>query len=288
MKYTSILLFCFAVVFSFQLGFAQKYKPDTTLTYSEFLQQCVEFKSKTNVQEVWVVNFWASWNSPSLRAIPGIKEVHGKYKNKPVRFVSISVDKIRSKWEKRLKQYEMPWEHLNVPKQSDYDFLRRAFRHNKLPGLFVVTRTGSINRVQDKTELLAVLLNETKGLPNKPYQKPKTSSPVSPPAVVTVTNPTAESEKPSKPAVADTKPDPVKPSKPDPVKPEPTKPEPSKPEPSTPSNSGTTWVTHKVTKGDTLFSLYRKYGVSVSQIKKNNKMKDNNIKIGQVLKIKKK
>jgi|GEM_PF-6715727 LysM repeat protein len=42
-------------------------------------------------------------------------------------------------------------------------------------------------------------------------------------------------------------------------------------------------ICYKVLKGDTLFSISKKYGVSIDTIKNLNKLKDNNIKIGQTL-----
>lgn len=44
-------------------------------------------------------------------------------------------------------------------------------------------------------------------------------------------------------------------------------------------------LTHKITKGDTLYSLSLKYGISVDEIKKKNNLTSNNLSIGQVLKI---
>jgi len=45
-------------------------------------------------------------------------------------------------------------------------------------------------------------------------------------------------------------------------------------------------VTHEVIKGDTLYSLSKRYGVSVVTIQKLNNMSDNDLKIGQILIIK--
>ncbi|MEN8214081.1 MAG: LysM peptidoglycan-binding domain-containing protein, partial [Pseudomonadota bacterium] len=45
-------------------------------------------------------------------------------------------------------------------------------------------------------------------------------------------------------------------------------------------------ITHKVKKGETLSSIGRKYGVSVSSIKSSNKLKSNTVRIGQKLRIK--
>jgi len=45
-------------------------------------------------------------------------------------------------------------------------------------------------------------------------------------------------------------------------------------------------IDHIVVKGDTLYSISRKYGLSVSELQKLNNLKDNNISIGQTLKVK--
>ncbi|MBS4040262.1 MAG: glucosaminidase domain-containing protein [Flavobacteriales bacterium] len=59
--------------------------------------------------------------------------------------------------------------------------------------------------------------------------------------------------------------------------------------PSSNSNSSieTTLIkTHRVEKGDTLYSLSRKYQMTLEELKKMNNLNDNNISIGQILKVK--
>ena len=43
---------------------------------------------------------------------------------------------------------------------------------------------------------------------------------------------------------------------------------------------------HTVVKGDTLYSISRKYGLTVTELQKINNLKDNTISIGQTLKVK--
>lgn len=47
----------------------------------------------------------------------------------------------------------------------------------------------------------------------------------------------------------------------------------------------TTPITHKVVSGDTLYSLGKKYGLTVAELKKINNLTSDTIKIGQVLKL---
>lgn len=53
------------------------------------------------------------------------------------------------------------------------------------------------------------------------------------------------------------------------------------------SSKSSSVKTHTVKKGETLSSISRKYGCTVSNLKKWNKLKSNNVKVGQKLKIKK-
>lgn len=46
-------------------------------------------------------------------------------------------------------------------------------------------------------------------------------------------------------------------------------------------------ATHKVASGDTLYSIARKYGLTVDELKSLNKLSNNNLKVGQVLQVKK-
>ena len=220
---------------------AQPYRPDTSLTYPTFLKQCQYFTQQQR-KEVWVVNFWASWNGASLYTLPQLKALHADFRLKPIRFVSISVDKRRSYWEQRLPQYELPWEQLFLPSEADYEFLKTAFRHNSLPAIFLVNAQGQIRRMRDVEDLRSALTQLARTLPDRPYQPAGGEVAVNEPA-------------PS-------------------------------PAPETPRGNDAAWITHTVRQGETLFSLYRQYGVPVEDIRRHNGLPNNTIKVGQVLKIK--
>ena len=151
------------------------YKPDTTLSYDVFLDQCINFKSMER-KEVWVVLFWASWDSRSLFELGPLKATYDLFKNKPVRFVGASVDKIRNRWETALMRERMPWEHLMISNTDNYEFIKKAFRHNSLPGLFMVNSQGTIRRMTDVEQLRSELYIATRFLPDEPYQKPSSGA----------------------------------------------------------------------------------------------------------------
>lgn len=211
---------------------------DTTMNYSDFLNDCRNF-TRNPQDEVWVVSFWASYNKESLYLIPSIIESSRRYRNKPVRFIMISTDTRRQSWEGVLNRYNPPGEHILISDQDDYDFLKLAFQHNRLPALFVVEQTGQIRRVKigDLNALVDAL---TEDLPNVPYYQDD--------------NIASDGGRDNG-------------------------------EEFPPSDDGD-WITHTVRKGETLYRIYKKYDVPVKEIKNLNKLRSDQINVGQVLKIK--
>ncbi|MDW8228299.1 MAG: LysM peptidoglycan-binding domain-containing protein [Saprospiraceae bacterium] len=67
--------------------------------------------------------------------------------------------------------------------------------------------------------------------------------------------------------------------------PQPQWPNPTPPAPQTPPTPQPQAVFHRVERGDTLFSLSRRYGISVAELKRINQLTSDQIKIGQVLRI---
>jgi LysM repeat protein len=247
MKTSACLLF-FASWLGLCASLQAQYVPDTSLTYASFLKQCQTFPN-TPKQEVWVVNFWASWDGSSLYTLPILKEIYQEYRYKPVRFISISIDKNREVWQSHLTQYELPWEQLIVSSQSDYLFLQKAFIHNsELPAIFLVNTQGIAFPMEDIVQLRTELSAQTRSLPNRPYQ-PDQVEVVSPPSKQPV-------EVSTIPATSES------------------------------GSAGSDWITHTVRKGNTLYSISRDYDVTVDKIRSQNKLSGNEIKVGQVLKIK--
>lgn len=216
---------------------------DTSMSYADFLNDCRNFTRDTQ-DEIWVVTFWASYNSESkIYFLPAIQESIQRYRNKPVRFVNISTDTRRRSWERAIKRVNLGGENLWIPSQEDYDFLKLAFQHNRLPAAFVVEQSGQIRRVK-LADLNALVDALSKDLPNRPYYNGPEF---------------AEKEGVNKGSddgdLFET------------------------------DESGE-WITYTVRKGDTLYAIQRKYDVKVAQIKRVNSLRSDNIRPGQVLKIK--
>lgn len=128
--------------------FAQNaYEPDLSMSLDEFQSQALEEK-----EEIWVVDFWASWCGPCIQAVPHMKELQSSFSDKGVRFISISWDKNPNKWRAAMMRLKMPWQHIVVPKGKEA-FLDENFPHRGIPTAFVIRQNGKIKKVSDVYDL---------------------------------------------------------------------------------------------------------------------------------------
>jgi hypothetical protein len=234
----------------------QTFQPDTSLSYARFLVQARDF-SQNPQDQLWVVHFWASWDGGSLATLPRLRKLFEGHLDKPVRYVGVSSDYNRSAWVSAIKRYQLPWEQLRLENSEDYEFLKTAFPHNSLPGLFVVDRQARIQRLRNIEELNNYLATETRALPNQPFYQANPSSPGG----------SFSSQEANEDAEYNTYFD--------------------EPDSQTTGEGDVEdgWLIHRVKKGDTLYGLQRQYDVPVSTLKNNNRLTNNTIKIGQVLRI---
>ena len=146
MKNVLLILCCLAFILPGNIH-AQGYSPDFSITLEDF-----EKESLAPKEEVWVVDFWASWCRPCIRAIPHLKDLHEKYENREVRFMSISWDRNQLNWAHALDQFKMPWNHIIVPKGEEF-WLEENFPHKGIPTAFVINRDGKVKKVSDVSKL---------------------------------------------------------------------------------------------------------------------------------------
>lgn len=261
MRISLIMLFVGGIGLAQPLA-GQPMVPDTSLNYETFLNECINFK-QTQGREAWVVFFWASWNSKSLYDLPQLQNLKSAYANKPIRFVSVSEDKEVGRWVNAIRQYEIPGEHLIVPRTTQLSNLKRAFPYNSLPGIFLVSRDGKVWHPYTMSGLRDLLEQESRFLPNTPYYTDEPSSSRPPVNTGSIDDPF-----PQDPA------------------PQPNDPVPPAEDPLPPANDNSgEWLIHVVQRGETLYRLQVKYGVPVEEIKRINGLSNNNIDVGQEIRI---
>jgi thiol-disulfide isomerase/thioredoxin len=143
-NYHTFKKFCLLLILlGYNLVWGQDHQPDFSMTMEEFQNRALKSK-----EEVWVVDFWATWCRPCVMAIPHMKELHSTYAPKGVRFISVSWDQNERQWQEGLIRFQMPWQHLIVTK-TEVAWFEKSFPHKGIPTAFVVSRSGKSKRVND-------------------------------------------------------------------------------------------------------------------------------------------
>ncbi len=100
------------------------------------LQGFAQYKGK-----YLLIDFWASWCGPCRQAVPKVKELYAKYKDKGLDVVSISIDDNEKAWRKAMADETMPWQQWLSP---DKDKTMKTFLFSGIPTLYIVDKEGKI------------------------------------------------------------------------------------------------------------------------------------------------
>ncbi len=97
--------------------------------------------------DVWVIDFWASWCRPCIASIPELKEIVRKYEGRNVKVISVSEDQDDGPWLNAVTKYSMNWEQVKVPDPRNAPFIDKYFRHNYIPTLYLIEKSGKIRKI---------------------------------------------------------------------------------------------------------------------------------------------
>ncbi|MDR1755455.1 MAG: redoxin family protein [Culturomica sp.] len=87
-----------------------------------------------------LMDFWASWCGPCKADIPHVKAAYEKFKNAPIRFVSITNDRNDDDWKKAVAEINVPWLHVT---SKGTDMLRKYGVHG-IPRIMVLDPQGRL------------------------------------------------------------------------------------------------------------------------------------------------
>lgn len=88
-----------------------------------------------------LVDFWASWCGPCRQAVPKVKELYAKYKDRGFDVVSISIDDSKKAWEKAMEDEQMPWNQWLSPDKNN---TMKTFLFSGIPTLYILNKEGKI------------------------------------------------------------------------------------------------------------------------------------------------
>jgi len=94
--------------------------------------------------KVVLLDFWATWCGPCIKALPELKDIRKKFAGRPFELISISVDREKKKLEEFVKSNNMTW-----PQGFDEGLrvARETFGVNSFPTYFVLDGEGLVTYV---------------------------------------------------------------------------------------------------------------------------------------------
>jgi thiol-disulfide isomerase/thioredoxin len=111
------------------------------------------------------IDVWATWCGPCKGQIPYLKKLVKKFKDKPIKFVSISVDRKKNyiAWKDFVKNHDMTWYQLFADNSWDSDFIKK-YHIESIPHFILLDKQGKIIESDALRPSNATLENELNNL----------------------------------------------------------------------------------------------------------------------------
>lgn len=91
--------------------------------------------------KVVVLDFWASWCTPCIAALPGMKDLYAKYKDKGLEIIAISIDTKASAWEKASDENQLPF--INASNlQGNNCPVAKKYGVTAIPHVYLIDQNG--------------------------------------------------------------------------------------------------------------------------------------------------
>ncbi|MEJ2544112.1 MAG: TlpA disulfide reductase family protein [Calditrichaceae bacterium] len=93
-------------------------------------------------EKLTVLDFWATWCSPCVKAFPKLNEMYRKYQNKGVQFLGINIDsqKNNAKIKPFVKAYKIPYPILKDPNSQ----LASRLNVKNIPTLLIINSENEV------------------------------------------------------------------------------------------------------------------------------------------------
>lgn len=115
-----------------------------------------------------VIDFWATWCDPCIQEFPKVKKMYGKFKNKGVQFIGVSLDDDIEDLRGFVKQEEVEWPQIFDGKRWKGE-IPALYSIQLIPTMIVLDRENKVRYIGSDTEnvsqIVTTLLSESKELP---------------------------------------------------------------------------------------------------------------------------
>jgi len=108
---------------------------------------------------VVLVDFWATWCGPCIRAMPALKELYRDYHSKGFEIIGISLDNERADLDAYLEREAITWPHYFDGKGWENDFAAE-FGIDSIPATYLIGPDGRIEAINAGQDELRALIQK--------------------------------------------------------------------------------------------------------------------------------
>lgn len=111
---------------------------------------------------VVLLDFWATWCPPCIKALPAIRQLARYFPGDQFTLISVNEDSTVAAWQRFTQREKMDWAQVWDENANLYHNFRLAPRPDmSLPRYVLIDREGTVRRVFDGTDRLGLLMAET-------------------------------------------------------------------------------------------------------------------------------
>ena len=123
--------------------------------------QSTPIRAKMHEGKTVLLDCWATWCSPCMKKMPGLKKLYEDWRNKGLVVIGINFDHTWEAAEAVIRKSELPWPQVYVPAdQTVRDFWYRSSSIKTLPAFLIIDRRGTLREFTNDPAALETKLLE--------------------------------------------------------------------------------------------------------------------------------